>query len=64
MGIRTKHRSTTFRLGAAIDAAMDRLFERDGISPSEQARRALAEWLTKKGVLKPERQRAGTRRRP
>lgn len=30
---------------------MDRLFERDGISASEAARRALTAWLTEKGVL-------------
>ena len=43
----------TFRLGADIAAAMHRLFERDGISPSEQVRRALAAFLEKKGVLTP-----------
>jgi hypothetical protein len=41
---------STFRLGFGIDAAMDRLWERDGIPPSEQARRALTAWLTEKGV--------------
>ena len=41
----------TFRLGTDITAAMQRLFERDGISPSEQTRRALAAFLEKKGVL-------------
>jgi hypothetical protein len=44
---------STFRLGDDIVAAMERLQVRDGITPSEQARRALAEWLTKKRVLKP-----------
>jgi len=43
---------STFRLGDDITAAMERLQRRDGISLSEQARRALVPWLTKKGVLK------------
>ncbi len=44
---------------------MARLEDRDGITPSEQARRALTAWLTKKGVMKkPGRKRATTRRRP
>jgi hypothetical protein len=47
---------STFRLGDDITAAMERLHIRDGISLSEQARRALVPWLQKKGVLK-----AGTR---
>jgi len=44
--------ASTFRLGEDITAAMARLQARDGISFSEQARRALTTWLTKKGVLK------------
>jgi hypothetical protein len=44
--------ASTFRLGAELLEAMDRLHERDGISPSEMARRALTAWLTEKGVLK------------
>jgi hypothetical protein len=60
-------KSSTFRLGDDISDAMARLEARDGIIPSEQARRALRPWLEKKGVLqksKPERKRAGTRARP
>jgi hypothetical protein len=49
--------SSTFRLGDDITAAMERLYIRDGISPSEQARRALAAWLETKGVFKPARTR-------
>ncbi len=45
--------SLTFRLGSDLAGAMARLQLRDGIPPSEQARRALAEWLSKKGVLPP-----------
>jgi hypothetical protein len=36
--------------------------ERDGIPEAEQIRRAIDEWLETKGV-KPERKRAGTRKR-
>jgi predicted transcriptional regulator len=42
----------TFRFDDDIHKAMERLFERDGISPSEQARRALTAFLIEKGVLK------------
>lgn len=37
--------------------------DRDGISESEQIRRALNEWLRTKGAVKAERKRAGTRKR-
>jgi len=37
--------------------------ERDGVSESEQIRRAIDEWLRARGVAKPERKRAGTRKR-
>lgn len=55
MSIQEKGRTppSVFRLGPEIDAAMKRLQERDGITPSEQARRALRAWLTTKGMLKP-----------
>ena len=35
--------------------------ERDGISESEQIRRAIKGWLEQKGVMKADRKRAGTR---
>ena len=38
--------------------------ERDGVLESEQIRRALNDWLRKKGVKKADRKRAGTRKRP
>jgi hypothetical protein len=44
-------RASTFRLGDPITRAMQQLFERDGISPSEQARRALTAFLIEKKVL-------------
>ena len=38
--------------------------ERDGVLESEQIRRAINDWLEKKGVRKTERKRAATRKRP
>jgi hypothetical protein len=37
---------------------------RDGIAESEQIRRAIAMWLESKDVVKTERKRASTRKRP
>jgi hypothetical protein len=37
--------------------------ERDGVLESEQIRRALNDWLGKKGVMKTDRKRAVTRKR-
>ena len=37
--------------------------ERDGVLESEQIRRAINDWLEKKGVRNPERKRAGARKR-
>lgn len=55
----------SFRIEEDLIAAMQRLFARDGIAPSEQIRRALRPWLEKKGVLrkKADRPRARTRKR-
>jgi hypothetical protein len=36
--------------------------ERDGVLESEQIRRAINDWLQKRGVLKAERKRAATRK--
>ena len=38
--------------------------ERDGVLESEQIRRAINDWLEKKGITKTERKRAATRKRP
>jgi hypothetical protein len=38
--------------------------ERDGVLESEQIRRAIDDWLHKKGVIKAERKRVGPRNRP
>jgi predicted transcriptional regulator len=57
-------RNTTIRLDDELYAGMQQIWERDGIQPSEQMRRALRAWLESKGVkLKAERPRAVTRKR-
>ena len=56
---------TTFRIDDDLLEAMEALKERDGIPLSEQMRRALRPWLESKGVIvKAERKRADTRKRP
>jgi len=56
----------TFRLDDHLLEGLRIVLERDGVPPSEQVRRAIAMWLDAKGVTvkKPERRRAGTRKRP
>jgi len=48
----------TFRVDDDVLEGMHRLQERDGISFSEQIRRALRPWLETKGVMSSARQRA------
>ena len=61
---REPRRVVTFRLDVDLIEAMNDLRDREGIQPSEQARRAIREWLVRKRVTgKPERKRAATRRR-
>ena len=57
-------RVATFRIDDDLMEGMQRLQGRDGIPLSEQIRRALRPWLEAKGVLKSERKRAVTRKRP
>jgi len=40
------------------------VWERDGVQVSEQIRRAIRGWLETKGVMKADRKRASTRKRP
>ena len=54
----------TFRLDDDLLNGLKAVQKRDGIPPSEQARRAIRRWLEAKGVLKSERKRAATRTRP
>jgi hypothetical protein len=48
----SERRVTTFRIDDDLLEAMEFLKERDGIPYSEQLRRAMREWLEKKGALK------------
>ena len=61
----TPHRPTyTFRLDAELRAGLQQIWERDGVPVSEQVRRAVQEWLDKKGVkVKAAPRRAATRRK-
>ena len=57
-------KQTAFRLAPDLLGALQTIKVRDGIPVSEQVRRALLAWVEAKGVLKPERKRAATRKRP
>ena len=54
----------TFRLDDDLLVGLKSVQDRDGILPSEQARRAIRAWLEAKGVIRAERKRAVTRKRP
>jgi hypothetical protein len=60
----TPRRLYNFRIDPELEAGLKTVKARDGVSESEQIRRALMEWLKKKGVIKSERKRAATRKRP
>ena len=53
----------TFRLEIEILAALEAIRARDGVSVSEQVRRALKQWIAAKGV-KADRKRVSPRWRP
>jgi len=54
----------TFALPEDLKAGLQAIKEKDGISEAEQIRRAIAAWLEFKGVIKSERKRTVTRKRP
>lgn len=45
-------RRFNFLISKDLDEALKKLHQRDGISPSEATRRALTDYLQRKGVLK------------
>lgn len=54
----------TFRIDDELLEGMQALWQRDGIQPSEQVRRALRAWLESKAItLKTAPRRARTRRK-
>lgn len=60
-----QRRTVTFRIDDELFDGLQMVWDRDGVPVSEQIRRAVHEWLEKRGVSvkKTERKRAGTRKR-
>jgi hypothetical protein len=58
----TPRRLYNFRIDPELDAGLKAVKERDGISESEQIRRAILEWLQKKGVMKAQGKRPASRK--
>jgi metal-responsive CopG/Arc/MetJ family transcriptional regulator len=61
-------KSTGIRLDDDLIEGLQIVWERDGVNPSEQVRRAVRAWLEAKGVIAPkapkaERKQAATRKR-
>ena len=54
----------SFMIDPELAEALKTVKERDGISEGEQIRRALHAWFKEKGVIKADRKRAQTRKRP
>ena len=52
-----------FYIDPDLAAGLKRVKARDGVPESESIRRALAEYLESKGVMKVDRKRAATRKR-
>lgn len=61
MGMRRTSR--TYRLDPDLVAALEDVKERDGVPVSIQVRRAIREWLERRGALKAERPRVTARKR-
>jgi hypothetical protein len=61
----TPRRLYNFRIDDDLDAGLKAVKDRDGIAESEQIRRAVREWLERRGVLKRKTafRRAPTRRK-
>lgn len=60
----TPLKPVNFRLESELLEALQRIRERDGITVTEQVRRAILAWIDSKGVVvKSERKRADTRKR-
>lgn len=60
-------RLTNFRIDDELLAGLEAIRNRDGVSVSEQVRRAIRHWLERKGEgvkARADRRRASTRRRP
>jgi hypothetical protein len=42
-----------FRIDPVVKRALDTIYERDGIVPAEQIRRAVRVWITERGIALP-----------
>jgi hypothetical protein len=60
----TPKRIYSFMIDPDLAAALKAVKERDGVPEGEQIRRALRQWMERRGVMKAERKRAATRKRP
>lgn len=60
----TPRRKYSFYIDDEQADGLKRVKERDGVLESEQIRRAINDWLDKKGVAKTERKRVAPRKRP
>ena len=60
----TPRKLYNFLIDADLAAGLKAVKRRDGVSESEQVRRAIRTSLIKKGVMKTDRKRAATRKRP
>ena len=60
-----RRKLTSFAIDSDLAAGLKLVKQRDGVSESEQIRRAIREWLQRKGVtvLKTERKRVAARKR-
>ena len=54
----------TFGIPPELKSGLQAVKERDGVPEAEQIRRAIKMWLIDRGVMKPDRKRALTRKRP
>jgi hypothetical protein len=52
-----------FRIDDELEQGLQEVWERDGITVSEQIRRAVRTWLETKGVIKPAARRISPRRK-
>ena len=62
--VMTPRRMATFRIDDELLEGLQKVWEKDGVQPSEQVRRAIKEWLERRGVeVKAAPRRAVTRRK-
>lgn len=60
----TRRKIYSFAIDADLAEGLKAVKDRDGVAESEQIRRAVRAWLETKVVVKSERKRAVTRKRP